>query len=126
MIEVKRTVTNEVEKTKRFLLTSIDDGSEVLLMSDLLEGNVLEQGKLYVEKIQEKKLKYIVLSPNGEKIDSTLDIKILNFNRKTLMESKLRILAETGKRGHTIRDQDINKFMREDNFCQTSGSLASK
>ena len=33
-------------------------------------------------------------------------------NRKTLMESKRRILAETEKRGHTLKDQDINKFMQ--------------
>jgi len=111
MVEVKRTVDNEVENIKRFFLTSLDDGYEILLMSDLPEGKMLEEGKLYVEQIEEKKLRYVVVSPNGEKIDSTLDIKISNFSRKTLMESKLRILAETGKRGHTVRDRDINRFM---------------
>src|SRR5258708_4249891 len=70
-----------------------------------------EKGKIHVEQNGEQ-LHYILQAPNGDKIDSFLDIKIANFNRKTLMESKLRILAETQKRGHTLRDQDINKFMQ--------------
>lgn len=111
MVEVKRTVNNQTEYSKRFFLTSLDDGYEVSLMSDLSEGALPEKGKIYVEQIGEQ-LRYIVQAPNGEKIDSFLDIKIANFNRKTLAESKLRILAETGKRGHTVRDQDINNFMK--------------
>src|SRR6185437_17156345 len=55
---------------------------------------------------------YILQDPNSNKIDSLLDIKIDNFNRKSLTESRLRILAETSKRGHTLRDTDIDKFMQ--------------
>jgi predicted transposase YbfD/YdcC len=111
MVEVKRTVNNQVENSKRFFLTSLDDGHELFLMSDLPKDTVPEKGKLYVEQHGEQ-LRYIVQAPNGDKIDSFLDIKIANLNRKTLAESKLRILAETGKRGHTLRDQDIDKFMQ--------------
>ncbi len=111
MVEVKRTVNNQTEHSKRFFLTSLDDGYEVLFMSDLSENALPEKGRIYVEQIGEQ-LRYVLQVPNGDKIDTFLDIKIANFNRKTLAESKLRILAETGKRGHTVRDQDINYFMR--------------
>jgi predicted transposase YbfD/YdcC len=111
MVEVKRTVNDKVEHSKRFFITSLGDGYELLFMSDLPEGSMPEKGKIYVEQIG-KQLRYIVQAPDGEKIDSFLNIKIANFNSKTLAESKLRILAETGKRGHTLRDQDINNFMR--------------
>ena len=112
MVEVKRTVKNQTEPPlKRFFLTSIDDGYEIFLMSDLPKGAMPEKGKIYVEQ-QEEQLHYVLQAPNGEKIDSVLDIKIARFNRKTLMESKRRILAETEKRGHTLRDQDIDKFMQ--------------
>jgi predicted transposase YbfD/YdcC len=111
MVETKRTMKNEIEYSKRFFLTSINDGYELFLMSDLPEGTMPEEGKMYVEPLGNQ-LRYIVQAPNGEKIDSLLNIKIAKFNSKTLSESKLRILAETGKRGHTLRDQDINKFMQ--------------
>jgi len=111
MVEVKRTTNHQPEYSKRFFLTSLDDGYEVLPMSDLAKGVMPEKGKIYVEQIGEQ-LHYILQAPNGEKVDSILDIKITDFNRRTLMESKLRILAETEKRGHTLRDQDINKFMQ--------------
>jgi predicted transposase YbfD/YdcC len=111
MVEVKRKTNNQTEYSKRFYLTSLDDGYEVLLMSDLPKGAMPEKGKIYVESIGQQ-LHYILQAPTGEKIDSTLDIKIAYFDRKTLMESKRRILAETEKRGHTLRDQDINKFMQ--------------
>jgi predicted transposase YbfD/YdcC len=111
MVEVTRKVNNNVEQSKRFFLTSLDDGYELSFMSDLPEGTMPEEGKIYVEQIG-KRLRYVVQAPNGDKIDSFLDIKIPNLNSKTLAESKLRILAETGKRGHTIRDQDINHFMK--------------
>lgn len=110
MVEVKRTVNNETEYSKRFFLTSLNDGYELFLMSDLPQGTMPEKGKMYVEQIG-KQLRYIVQAPHGEKIDSLLDVKINDFNAKSLNESKLRILAETGKRGHTVRDQDINRFM---------------
>jgi predicted transposase YbfD/YdcC len=111
MVEVKRTVNNKPEESKRFFLTSLDDGYEVFLMSDLSKGAMPEKGKIYVEQIGEQ-LHYVLQAPNGDRIDAVLDIKIADFNRKTLIESKLRILAETEKRGHTLRDQDINKFMQ--------------
>jgi predicted transposase YbfD/YdcC len=111
MVEVKRTVNNETTYSKRFFLTSLDDGYDIFLMSELPEGTMPEVGKIYVEQKGEQ-LRYILQTPNGEKIDSVLDIKIAQFNRKTLAESKLRILAETNKRGHTLWDQDINKFMK--------------
>jgi predicted transposase YbfD/YdcC len=111
MVEVKRTMNNQTEHTKRFFLTSLDDGYEVFLMSDLPKGAMPEKGKIYVEQYSEQ-LHYILQAPNGDKIDSVLDIKIPHFNRKTLIEAKGRILAETEKRGHTLRDQDINKFMQ--------------
>jgi predicted transposase YbfD/YdcC len=111
MVDVKRKVNDKVEHLKRFFLTSLDDGYEVSLLSDLADGAMPEEGKIYVEKIGEK-LRYVLQAPNGDKIDSYLDIKIANFNRKTLAESKLRILAETGKRGHTVLDRDINQFMK--------------
>ncbi len=62
--------------------------------------------KIYVEQKGEH-LRYILQAPNGDKIDSILDIEIADFNKKTVMESKRRILWETEKRGHTLRDQDI-------------------
>ncbi len=111
MIEIKRTTNDQTDYSKRFFLTSLDDGYEVFLMSDLPKGAMPQKGKIYVEQIKEQ-LHYVLQAPNGDKIDSVLDIKIANFDRKTLMESKLRILAETQKRGHTLRDQDINKFMQ--------------
>ncbi|RPJ75460.1 MAG: ISAs1 family transposase [Alphaproteobacteria bacterium] len=111
MLEVTRRVKNEVEYSKRFFLTSIDDGYELFLMSDLPLGTVPEKGKLYVEQ-SGTQLRYIVQAPNGDVVDSFLNIKIDNLNRKKLAESKLRILAETAKKGHTLRDQDIDTFMR--------------
>jgi len=111
MVEVKRTVNNQVEHSKRFFLTSLDDGYELLLMSDLAVGMTPEKGKMYVE-MQGEQLRYIVQDLNGNKIDSLLNIKIKNLNRKTLAESKFRILAETSKIGHTRRDQDIDRFMQ--------------
>jgi predicted transposase YbfD/YdcC len=112
MVEVsRRTANNETEYSKRFFLTSLDEGYDLFLMSQLPEGTMPELGKIYVEQTAEQ-LRYILQAPNGDKIDSFLDIKIPNFNRKTLAESKLRILAETNKRGHTLWDQDINKFMK--------------
>lgn len=111
MVEVKRTANKQTEYSKRFFLTSLEDGYEVFLMSDLPKGALPEKGKIYVDQKGEQ-LRYILQDPNGDKIDSTLDIKIADFNRKTLMESKRRILWETEKRGQTLRDQDINKFMK--------------
>ncbi len=111
MVEVKRTVNNETEYSKRFFLSSLDEGYELFLMSDLPKGTIPEAGKIYVEQ-KEEQLRYIMQAPNGDKIDSFLDIKIADFNRKTLSESKLRILAETNKRGHTLWDQDMNRFMQ--------------
>lgn len=111
MVEVKRRVNNKVERSKRFFLTSINDGYELRLMSDLPEGGTPETGKMYVEQL-EKQLRYVVRAPNGDKIDSLLDISIANFSLKTLSDSRLKILAETGKRGHTLRQQDIDKFMQ--------------
>ena len=110
MVEVKRTVNNEVEHIKRFFLTSLDDGYTISLMSDLPERMMPEEGKIYVEQAGEQ-LRYIVQAPNGDKIDSFLDIKTKSLSTKTLQELKLKILAETGKKGHTARDKDINKFM---------------
>jgi predicted transposase YbfD/YdcC len=110
-LEVKRTVNNETEYSTRYFLTSLDDGYELFLISDLPKSAMPEKGKIYVEK-KEEQLRYILQDPNGNKIDSILDIKIANFNRKTLMEEKLRILAETAKRGHTLYDTDIDKFMQ--------------
>jgi predicted transposase YbfD/YdcC len=111
MLEVKRTINNETEYSKRFFLTSLDNGYDVFLISDLPTGAMPEKGKIYVEQVGEQ-LRYILQSPEGIKIDSFLNIKIANFNKKTLSKSKLRILAETSKIGHTLRDQDIDKFMQ--------------
>jgi predicted transposase YbfD/YdcC len=112
MVEVKRTIGDQTEPPlKRFFLTSLDDGYELFLMSDLPIGTMPEKGKIFVEPCGEQ-LHIILQDPNGDKIDSVLDIKIAHFNRKTLMESKSRILAETEKSGYTLRDQDINKFMQ--------------
>lgn len=111
MVEVKRTSHNQTEYSKRFFLTSLDNGYEFFLMSDLPKKSMPEKGKIYVEQKGEQ-LRYILQDPNGNKIDSFLNIKIANFSKKTLMESKRRILAETEKLGHTLRDQDINKFMQ--------------
>ena len=111
MVEVKRRVNDEVEHSKRFFLTSLDEGYELFLISDLPEGTMPELGKIYVEQ-KASQLRYVMRSPNGDKIDSLLDIKIADFNRKTLNESKLRILAETNKRSHTLWDQDMIRFMQ--------------
>lgn len=111
MVEVTRTVNHQVERSKRFFLTSLDDGYELSLMSDLPEGTMPDKGKMFIEKCGEQ-LRYIVQAPNGDTIDSLLNIRIDNLNRKTLAESKLRILAETAKIGHTCRDQDIDRFMQ--------------
>jgi len=111
MVEVTRTVNDTVEDSKRYFLTSLNDGYEVSLMSDLPEGTMPEKGKIYVEQIG-KQLRYVLQAPNGDKIDDLLNIKMTNFNSKTLAESKLRILAEVGKRGHIILDQDIINFKR--------------
>lgn len=111
MVEVKRTVNGEVERSKRFFLMSLDDGYELFLLSELSKGAMPEIGKIYVEQKAEQ-LRYVMQAPNGDRVDSLLDIKIADFNRKTLAESKLRILAETNKRGHTLWDQDMSKFMQ--------------
>lgn len=111
MVEVSRRIGEEVETSKRYFLTSLDDGYELLLMSYLPKDAMPEKGKIYVEK-HEQQLRYIMLDPNGDKIDLTLDINISDFNQKSLTESRLKILAETDKRGHTIRDQDIDRFMK--------------
>jgi predicted transposase YbfD/YdcC len=111
MVEVKRVTNGEVEHSKRFFLTSLNDGYELFLMSDLPDGMMPEKGRIYVEQVG-KQLRYVLQAPYGEKIDSYLDVKIADFNLKTLLKSKLRLLAETEKRGHTLRDQDINNFMR--------------
>src|SRR6185437_4588269 len=111
MVEVKRTVNNESEYSKRFFLTSIDDGYEFYLISDLPKGSMPEKKKIYVEEKNDQ-LRCVLQDPNGNKIDDLLNIKISNFNRKTLSESRLRILAETAKRGHTLSDEDIDKFMQ--------------
>lgn len=86
---------------------------ELSLLSDLRNPAIdrPEKGKIYIEKTEDK-LRYILQDPDGNKIDSFLDVKIANLNSKTLSRSKLKILAETGKKGHTIRDQDMNNFMR--------------
>ena len=111
MVEVKRTVNDKVEHSKRFFLTSLDDGYELLFLSDLPVGAMPAKGKIYVEPV-DKQLRYVMQAPNGDKIDSFLDIALADFNSKTLAESKLRILAQTGQRGHIILDQDINRFMK--------------
>ena len=89
MVEVKRMINNQTEDSKRFFLTSLDDGYEIFLMSDLPKGAMPEKGKIYIEQNGEQ-LRYVLQAPNGDKIDSVLDIKIADFNRKTLMESKRR------------------------------------
>lgn len=111
MLEVKRTVNNETEYSTRYFLTSLDDGYEFFLLSDLPKGAMPEKNKIYVEQNGEQ-LRYILQDPSGNKVDSLLDIKIANFSRKTLIESRLRILAQTAMRGHTLRDTDIDKFMQ--------------
>ena len=111
MVEVERKVNGEIEYSKRFFLTSLDDGYELFLLSELPKGSMPEIGKIYVEQ-KEGQLRYVMQAPNGDKVDSLLDIKIKDFNRKTLAESKLRVLAETNKRGHTLWDQDMSQFMQ--------------
>jgi predicted transposase YbfD/YdcC len=111
MVEVTRKIDDKVETSKRFFLTSIDDGYELLLMSYLADTQMPEKKKIYVEKCANQ-LRYIMLGSSGEKIDSMLEIDIADFNQKTLTESRLKILAQTDQRGHTIRDQDINKFIK--------------
>lgn len=110
-VEVARTVNNQPKDSTRFFLTSLDGGYELFLMSDLPKSGMPKEGKIYVES-NGRQLRYILQAPNGNKIDSFLDIKIANLNIKTLAASKLRILAETAKKGHTLRDQDIDKFMQ--------------
>lgn len=111
MVEVKRVVNEQVEHSKRFFLTSLDDGYELLLMEYLPKKMLPEKGKIYVEK-QGNQLRYIMRGANGKKIDSTVAINIIDFNQKSLTESRLKILAELDIRGHTIRDKDINRFMK--------------
>jgi predicted transposase YbfD/YdcC len=113
MVEVSRrsTVTNEIENSTRFFLTSLDDGYELCLMSDLPQGTLPEKGKMYVEKKGEE-LRCLVQDPNGNTVDFLLNIKIADLNPVTLRKNRLRILAETGKRGHTLREQDIDRFMQ--------------
>lgn len=110
MVEVTRTVNNEVERSTRYFLTSIDEGYELYLMSELPKKGIPEEGKIYVEQIGDN-LRYVLQSPEGKKIDDTLPIKIANFNQTNLKASRLKILAVTGQRGHALRDTDINKFM---------------
>src|ERR1700738_5066131 len=64
MVEVKRTVNNQTESSRRFFLTSLDNGYEVLLMSDLSKGVMPEKGKIYVEQIGEQ-LHYVLQAPYG-------------------------------------------------------------
>src|SRR5205823_3615255 len=113
MVEVNRrnTITNEIENSTRFFLTSLDEGYELYLMSDLPQGTLPEKGKMYLEKKGEE-LRYLVQGPNGNTVDSLLSLKIADLNPVTLRKNRLRILAETGKRGHTLREQDIDRFMQ--------------
>lgn len=113
MVEVDRrnTLTNETESSTRFFLTSLDDGYELFLMSELPQGTLPEKGKIYVEN-RGKELRYLVQDPNGDAVDSVLNIKIADLNPVALKKNRLRILAEMGKRGHTIREQDIDRFMQ--------------
>src|SRR3546814_6731022 len=90
MVEVKRTVNNNIEHSKRFFLTSITDGYELLFLSDLVEGAMPEIGKIYVEQI-EKQLRYVLQAPNGDKIDSFLDIKIRSEEHTSELQSLMRI-----------------------------------
>ena len=63
MVEVKRRVNDEVEQSKRFFLTSLDEGYELFLISDLSEGTMPELGKIYVEQKADQ-LRYVIQSPN--------------------------------------------------------------
>jgi hypothetical protein len=80
MVEVSRrsTVTNEIENSTRFFLTSLDDGYELCLMSDLPQGTLPEKGKMYVEKKGEE-LRCLVQDPNGNTVDFLLNIKIADL-----------------------------------------------
>ena len=51
MVEVKRTMNNQTEHSKRFFITSLDDGYEILLKSDLPKGAMPGKNKIYVEQI---------------------------------------------------------------------------
>ena len=105
----KTKIDGKIERSTRYFLTSVTDGYELFLMSDLLKGKMPDIGKIYVEQVGDQ-LRYVVQGLNGEKIDSVLNIKITTLNQKTLNEEKLRILAQTAQMGHTHRDQDMKKF----------------
>lgn len=109
MVEATRKINGKVAHSKRYFLTSVTDGYELFLMSALPKGKMPETGKIYLEQ-SGNQLRYILQALNGEHIDSILNIKIETLNQTTLNEAKLRILAETAKLGHTLRDQDMRKF----------------
>jgi len=111
MVEATRKtkINGKVEHSTRYFLTSVTDGYELFLMSDLPKGKMPDIGKIYVEQAGDQ-LRYILQGLNGEKIDSMLNIKIATLNQKTLHEEKLRILAQTAQMGHALRDQDMKKF----------------
>ena len=112
LMDITRTINNETEYEKRFFLTSLDDGYQLLLLSELPKNSLPEKGKIYVTQYGPQQLIYIMQNPQGDKVDAIINVKIDDFDQTALTEARLRILAETAKKGHTIRDQDIDRFIQ--------------
>ena len=87
-------------------LLELLDGFELKLISELPEDQHPLQGKIYIEKVGTK-LRYVMNTPAGKKIDSFLKI---NIRCKTALTTELlrgyssAILGKIAKRGQTLLD----------------------
>lgn len=111
MVEVERKTDDKKESSKRFFLTSLTDGYELLLMKDLPKGNIPEEGKIYVEPFGNQ-LRCVLLTSSSQVDVAVLNINIPNLNLKSLTKNRTKIIEHLGKRKYILKDQDIVKFMR--------------
>jgi hypothetical protein len=100
----------QTDKTILYSLTAsvmLERGHDVRLMSDLNQNKLLEQGKMYVEKIGEQ-LKYILLDAQGEVIEDFIPVFVEHLTSEVLEDLKPYILDEATKRGHILKIKSAN------------------
>jgi hypothetical protein len=102
----KNTLTSVADKIAGNLLRPLQERFELLLISSLKEGDVIQQTSLYLEKYEDK-LKYLAYNFQNpqQPIEGFVDVKI---NDEHLTNDHLRfyrytIFAEAFKKGHIER-----------------------
>lgn len=101
----------------------LEGGCQLEQMYNLQENGIPEDGKIYVNKINDNQIRYLVRSPDGRVVQGTVDnIKLngykqwshslttqdLMHNDAALNSCRNMILSEMAKRGHSPKEMEAD------------------